>query len=123
MGLRNFHFIQLSEVFNTVASGSLELLLTEICLEMKIYRGELRALLSVLRVDLVFRQGSPELSHLPRAESHLDLRPERPVVLTALPWESERESDSQTSSLTLQLQENMKALWMIFSLSTLEWLR
>ena len=35
-------------------------------------------------VDLVFREGSTELSHLSRAEPHLYLRPERPVVRAAL---------------------------------------
>ena len=44
-------------------------------------------------VDLVFRQGSTELSHLARAEPHLYLRPERPVVLTALRYESVRERE------------------------------
>ena len=31
--LRDFHLIQLSEVFNTVSSGSLKLLFPEICLK------------------------------------------------------------------------------------------
>ena len=34
--LRNFHLIQLSEVFNTMTSGGLKLLFTEICLDRNI---------------------------------------------------------------------------------------
>ena len=42
-------------------------------------------------VYLVFREGSAKLSHLSRAQLHLDIRPERPVVRAALAVTGEHE--------------------------------
>ena len=123
--LWDFHLIQLSEVFNTVSSGSLKLLFPEICLKWWFLAETVNI---TETADLVFREGSPKLSHLSRAQPHLYLRPERPVVGAALRLERNNQTSSSpplltTPRLALQWQENMKALLMIFSLSALEWLR